>query len=981
MHNKRFYLHRKHLFLAIFVIISLLLPVRTASAKGPAVGEEEWGFSAILYDNSNGLPTSEANAVAQTRNGFIYIGGYSGLIRYDGNDFYRFESSEGITSVMSLYVDKEDRLWIGTNDKGAVLYDNGEFRFFGKAEGLLSLSVRAIVEDASGNIILATTQGMAYIDKNYELHMIADSRMEEKFVCRLKTDAGGVVYGSTIDGCFFSMENLTVTYFYNGKELGIGEVFSICPDPSEKGRVYLGMGDSTIVCGNMREGMKDKKFYSAAPQENINDIYLSQDGRIWICADNGVGYFDAEGQYTRLNNFPMNNSVDTMMVDFERNLWFTSSRQGVMKIVKSPFTDITRLAHLENAVVNTTCIYQGDLYIGTDTGLQLLGKNSEQKENVLTDLLESARIRCIKEDSAGNLWLCTYSENGLVCYSRDGNYTLYNAENGLISSRVRAMTELSDGTIAVAESGGVNLIRNGSIIAAYDENSGLSNTEILCICEGEDGSIYLGSDGGGLYVIENDNVKHLGVEDGLESEIILQIKKEPQSDRYWIITSNSVSYMQDEKIQTISNFPYSNNFDMYFDENGGIWILGSSGIYVINKDNLLADGELVYSFYDMSSGLPYITTANSRSYLSSDGTLYLSGSAGVSSININKVGHDGTDIRLIIPFLEMDDEMIYLNGDEEVTIPADCRRITIYGYALTYALQNPRLNYYLEGFDKEVTSVSRHEMQPVSYTNLDSGEYVFHLSIVDSMTGEETNSIAIKLVKAKAFYEQIWFWVIIFAVAVLLTLFITHTYTRNKMEKLLQKQEENKKFIRQMIQVFAKSIDIKDQYTNGHSFRVAGYTKMIAESLGYSEAEVDEIYRVGLMHDIGKITIPDDILSKPGKLTEEEYEIMKQHAINGYNILKEIETLPELALGAGFHHERIDGKGYPFGKVRDEIPDVAQIIAVADTFDAMNSTRPYREKMEMDDIVAELKRVAGTQLSERYVQVLLTLIEEGKFDI
>lgn len=419
---------------------------------------------------------------------------------------------------------------------------------------------------------------------------------------------------------------------------------------------------------------------------------------------------------------------------------------------------------------------------------------------------------------------------------------------------------------------------------------------------------------------------------------------------------------------------------MYFDDNGGVWILSSNGIYVVSRENLLADKNLVYSFYDMRSGLPYITTANSRSYLSPDGTLYLSGSSGVSSININEVGDNGKEVKLVVPFLEIDDEMVYLKEGEDVIIPSDCKRITIYGYALTFALQNPRLNYYLEGFDEDVTSVSRHEMQPVSYTNLDSGEYVFHLSVIDIMTGEETNSIAVRLVKAKAFYEQAWFWILMFAAVILLILLIVHVYTRSKMEKLLKKQEENRIFIKQMIQVFAKAIDLKDQYTNGHSFRVADYSKMIAEKLGYGETEVDEVYRIGLMHDIGKITIPDQILNKPGKLTDEEFTIMKQHAINGYDILKEIEIAPELALGAGFHHERMDGKGYPFGKAGKEIPNVAQIIAVADTFDAMNSTRPYRKKMKMEDIVAELKRVAGTQLNEEYVQVLLTLIEEGRFE-
>ena len=123
-----------------------------------------------------------------------------------------------------------------------------------------------------------------------------------------------------------------------------------------------------------------------------------------------------------------------------------------------------------------------------------------------------------------------------------------------------------------------------------------------------------------------------------------------------------------------------------------------------------------------------------------------------------------------------------------------------------------------------------------------------------------------------------------------------------------------------------------------------------------------------------------EILNKPGKLTDEEFVIMKQHAMNGYEILKEVEISPELALGAGYHHEKMDGTGYPLGKAADESPEVAQMIAVADTFDAMHSTRPYRKKMKMEDIIAELKRVAGTQLNEEYVQVLLTLIEEGKID-
>lgn len=201
-----------------------------------------------------------------------------------------------------------------------------------------------------------------------------------------------------------------------------------------------------------------------------------------------------------------------------------------------------------------------------------------------------------------------------------------------------------------------------------------------------------------------------------------------------------------------------------------------------------------------------------------------------------------------------------------------------------------------------------------------------------------------------------------------------------ELKRAIQEEEESELFVNQMIRAFAKSIDIKDQYTKGHSFRVAEYTKMIAERMGYNDKALENIYHIALLHDVGKVVIPEEILNKPGSLTADEYEMIKQHAQYGYDILKEIDCLPNLALGAGYHHERIDGKGYPNGKQEKEIPQVARIIAVADTFDAMHSTRPYRECMPMEEIIDEMKRVSGTQLDGEIVKILLQLIEEGTFE-
>lgn len=192
-----------------------------------------------------------------------------------------------------------------------------------------------------------------------------------------------------------------------------------------------------------------------------------------------------------------------------------------------------------------------------------------------------------------------------------------------------------------------------------------------------------------------------------------------------------------------------------------------------------------------------------------------------------------------------------------------------------------------------------------------------------------------------------------------------------------KKQKENRTFINQIIHAFARSIDIKDKYTNGHSVRVAMYAKMIAKKAGFSDKAAEAVYNIGLLHDIGKITVPDEILNKNGRLDDEEYNVIKKHTSNGSEILKEIAIAPELALGAQYHHERIDGRGYPTGKSGNEIPEIAQIIAVADTFDAMYSTRPYRKKMPIEKVTAELIRCKGTQLNAEYVDVLLQLIEEG----
>lgn len=182
----------------------------------------------------------------------------------------------------------------------------------------------------------------------------------------------------------------------------------------------------------------------------------------------------------------------------------------------------------------------------------------------------------------------------------------------------------------------------------------------------------------------------------------------------------------------------------------------------------------------------------------------------------------------------------------------------------------------------------------------------------------------------------------------------------------------------QALITLASTIDAKDKYTNGHSTRVAGYSKEIARRLGKSEKEQEDIYYMGLLHDIGKIGIPDEIINKRSKLSDEEYNKIKEHPVIGSDILKNISEIPGIAIGARWHHERYDGKGYPDGLVGEDIPEVARIIGVADAYDAMTSNRSYRDLMPQNKVRSEIENGKGTQFDPVIAMKMLEIIDEDK---
>ena len=240
-----------------------------------------------------------------------------------------------------------------------------------------------------------------------------------------------------------------------------------------------------------------------------------------------------------------------------------------------------------------------------------------------------------------------------------------------------------------------------------------------------------------------------------------------------------------------------------------------------------------------------------------------------------------------------------------------------------------------------------------------------------------------------SFYYPVFYWSFFALVLVADLFYKSYRIEQEKSERAMEQEVANtvrdaQALMLNSVTAISRMIDEKDPYTSQHSQRVAEYSRLIAENMPhshYTAQQLDDLYRSGLLHDIGKIAIPDAILKKTDRLTDAEYAVMKTHPVWGRKILAGLEFLPGVAQGAGSHHERYDGRGYPDGVSTKDLPETVRILSAADALDAMNSNRCYRRHCSRDYIIGELKKGSGTQFDPEVAAVVIQLIEDGKIKI
>ncbi|MGN1147564.1 MAG: HD domain-containing phosphohydrolase [Lachnospiraceae bacterium] len=260
-------------------------------------------------------------------------------------------------------------------------------------------------------------------------------------------------------------------------------------------------------------------------------------------------------------------------------------------------------------------------------------------------------------------------------------------------------------------------------------------------------------------------------------------------------------------------------------------------------------------------------------------------------------------------------------------------------------------------------------------------DITFGFILMNANTVYHIKDISIIFYRDYKIWRHPLFWITLLYLLIVLIVDISYIITCIKLRQYNKRQIEDRRIIDQSLSTFANIIDAKDIYTKGHSLRVAVYSREIARRMGISEEAQQQLYYIALLHDIGKIGISDNILQKPGALTPEERRTIEQHVVIGGTVLKDFTSIPGIAEGAMYHHERYDGTGYAKGLSGDAIPLFARIICVADAFDAMSSARCYRKELDILTIINEIKKNMGTQFDPAIAPYMLEMIHDGSAPI
>lgn len=932
---------------------------------------------------SDGLPGNTINDIVQGQNAYLYFGSYDGLVRFDGNEFLVINRNSnpdyGFVSVRSLFEDSQGRLWVGANDEGLTcIWPDGKIENFTIDNGLPNNSIRAITEDRSGIIWIGTATGIACIKDSAVVQVPGWETVPEdnKMIIRqLFCDSAGriwIVAGGRTGLYLYSDGNFTrYTKIHSFDDADITYV------TQDSSRAYwFGVGYHNVI--RMDEDYETVYDLSEGLGANssVNCIYQDSKGNMWIGTEKGIAVLhNGQKFYLKKSSRLNEENITRITEDRDSNIWITTDGGGIEKFSQTKFKTTT-MASVVNAIAQDR--RRDVVWIGCDDGLYCY-RGEEFVTSKITDYCKGERIRHVAVANNGDLLISTYKEMGQIRYGIDGSIRNWTVNDGLPSNKTRVALESQSGDLYIGTTSGLAIIdgETGAIETVTTKN-GISNEYIMCLFEDDDHNIWVGTDGGGIFLLKDKKLTAVyTTDDGLAGNVVFKIFSLSKNE-IWVCTGNGVSRWYKNKFFT---FNYSNGlgidsvFQMIPDFTQRVWCTSNRGIFSVSLAELedVAAGRkktVNSKYFGYSDGIiSRGVTATSLSMKDDIGRVWFTLSDGFTVYNPVKNSENKKPPVVHVQNVVVDNN-VFDGMQEKITMKPGDKRVSVRFTGISFvSSEQVQFSYKLDGFDNDFCDWTKE--RTASYTNLKPGTYVFKLKARNS-DEIQSEPLEITIVKKPALYQIPLFWVVlVLAVCAAIVFYVQHNFN-----KLKEESDRRQKTSLEVAKALVGTIDAKDKYTKGHSLRVAEYSVKLAERLGKDKEYCDNLYITALLHDIGKIGIPDSIINKPGKLSVEEYDVIKSHPVIGSKILSSITSIPDMHVGAHWHHERWDGKGYPDGLKAEEIPEIARIIGVADAYDAMTSNRSYRNYMIQSKARSEIEQFAGSQFDPVIAKKMLDLIDE-----
>ena len=953
-------------------------------------------FVSRNWNAESGLPGNTITDLMQDNDGYMYFGTYTGLLRFDGVEFISmnrlYDDRYDFISARTMFQDSRKNIWIGSNDEGLLCLrnNNGEVLKYTVKDGLPNNSIRAICEDKNNFMWIGTASGLICINRNYKLENPADfNNIPENnhfIVNQLYCDTAGRMWIVT------RTEN--GLYCYTGGKFEISNVIKSIENPvvttvmqDSSGAFWFGVAPHYAVKITSESETVYDIGHGNQQGTTVTCIFQDSSKNMWFALDNGITVLhDGVLSYLDMGTLLADDSVNDIMEDHEKNIWLALDRGGVQKLSYGKF-QTTNMATTVNAIAQDK--FRDVVWLGCDDGLYCYNNNSFI-ENAITEYCKNTRIRHVGVTEEGAVLVSCYENYGQIKFNLDGTVENWTKNNGLAGNKVRVGIQMSNGELYVGTTTGLSIIEpDTGKITNINKNNIIDNDYIMCLFEDTDGSIWFGTDGGGVYVMDpvtKEITKKITKDDGLAGNIIFKIIS-IRPGEVWVTTGSGMSIISKDT-GSIYNFNIENGFgadgvfQVMLDYTQKIWGTNNKGIFNIKLSELdeVINGTknaVTLNYFSKLDGINSGgVTSTSLSMQDDKGRLWFTLIDGFTLMDPVRSASNIYSPVVKIQTITLDSERQLITHDggtkgNRITVAPNIKRISIKYTGISHvSSEQVQFKTMLEGFDEDFSEWTGE--RNASYTNLRPGSYTFHVIAQNADGVQSEKEASFTIIKKAYLWQRTWF-------KVLVVIFIFGTialFVFIRLENARKNQEKIKKLSIEVTSALAQTIDAKDKYTNGHSNRVAMYSRMLAKRLGEDEKTQESIYYAALLHDIGKIGIPNAIINKSGKLTTEEYETVKTHPAIGSEILKSISSMPEIAIGARSHHERYDGKGYPDALVGEEIPWIARIIGVADAYDAMTSNRSYRNYLPQQRVREEFLKYRGTQFDPRITDVILQIISE-----